>query len=266
VSIPRITTNISREEIGILDPKDVNGLEDGDVNMDRAASVSESIGGTVTGTGTERDELDSVNDHSGGESEAASEGSRRKPSRRRAIAVKQAQQEAEAKEKKLELAKEMQQAKLKKAESKQQLNDRKRLIEEEESLAKREKQYELDFRSYINALRPRPMGQDRFCNKIWWMDGMGSHSLIGPNGQIAYGTGRLYIQGCTSDELEIARKAVFVPAEELEESRERVEGEGRLQPGEWAVYDTVEQVSHLTLAPLTIALHFPRLAQPQRLA
>lgn len=226
---------------------------EGEVPVERAPSATESVGGTGTGTGTERDELEeSANGHSDAElSDAQSEGSRPAThSRRRVLADKQAAREAEINQKKQQLAKNLQQSRLKKAESKQQLNDRKKLTDELETIIKRERETERDFRAHYHALRARPMGQDRFCNRIWWMDGMGSSPIVTSNGQITYGTGRLYLQGAPVDEIELVRQSVFFPTEELDEWRDRAEGEGRLAPGEWAAYDDVEQVSSCLALPL----------------
>ena len=88
------------------------------------------------------------------------------------------------------------------------------------------------------------MGKDRFYNRIWWFDGMGSASLLGSGGIVQYGTGRLFIQGPSLFDQEILdrREEGDVHVRRLEEEGE----EGLLGVGEWAVYTDLEEVSDVT--------------------
>ncbi len=84
------------------------------------------------------------------------------------------------------------------------------------------------------------MGKDRFYNRIWWFDGMGSASLLGSGGIVQYGTGRLFVQGPSVFDQEILDRRIEgdVRARRLEEEGE----DGMLGVGEWAVYTDLEEV------------------------
>lgn len=157
-------------------------------------------------------------------------------SRRRAMAEKAAEREAEEALR----AKEREEIRAKRAESKHAAAEKKRLEEEEVALEKRLHELEQGFRRYLYTLRGRPLGTDRFGNKVWWLDGLGSAPLY-IDGKLQYGSGRLYVQGVDDMELEMLRMPVDVPLGQVNERREREE-DGRLAPGEWAVYDTPEQL------------------------
>lgn len=180
-----------------------------------------------------------------------------------AAAASRSAQESERKE---AIQKQRLEEKEKKAGSRQIAAEKKRLSDEEDSAEKRLRELEYEFRSVIYTLRARPMGHDRYGNKVWWMDGLGSAApLISDSGKITWGTGRIYVQGPDSTEVELLRLAAGgavmvhwygeqgrqkdveeeaeVKMEVIEERRTREEGEGRLEAGEWGVYDTPEQVS-----------------------
>lgn len=208
--------------------------------------------------GTELDELDEsmMGDHDDQSrmSSPASEKNRvvAALSRRRAMKEKAAEREAEEAMRVAKAAKERKEIKAKKTEAKQLASEKKRLQDEEEQLDAQLKQLELDFRRYLYALRARPLGTDRFGNKVWWMDGLGSAPLYRDGSpKILWGTGRIYVQGGDDLELELTRAACadiapvpeMVPtAEALEARRKAEEGEGRLSQGQWAYYDTPEQL------------------------
>ncbi|KAG8835079.1 hypothetical protein FRC17_005432 [Serendipita sp. 399] len=100
---------------------------------------------------------------------------------------------------------------------------------------------ELDFRQYLLLARMRPMGMDRFHCKVWWFDGVGCMTLLDPNGDYTYGTGKLFIQGPSEDDLAIIdAKAKLDPS--ITSRREVEEGEGILDVGEWAWYETPDEV------------------------
>jgi bromodomain adjacent to zinc finger domain protein 1A len=133
------------------------------------------------------------------------------------------------------------------------------LSDEEDAVRHRMRLLEHEFRSNLYTLRARPLGSDRYCNKVWWMDGLGSAPLVGSDGKVCYGTGRLYLQGAEDLDLEFARLAAVaandgeeVPSEAVNERRDKEEREGKLAPGEWASYDTPEQVSAATLPAMAV--------------
>ncbi|KAG9054204.1 hypothetical protein FS842_005804 [Serendipita sp. 407] len=76
---------------------------------------------------------------------------------------------------------------------------------------------------------------------VWWFDGVGCMTLLDQNGDYLYGTGKLFIQGPSEDDLAlIDTKAKADPSIGLR--REVEEGEGILGVGEWAWYETPEEV------------------------
>ncbi|KAF8140096.1 chromatin remodeling complex protein [Boletus edulis] len=106
-------------------------------------------------------------------------------------------------------------------------------------LERRLESIERDFRKLFGAIRAKPLGKDRFHNRVWWFDGMGSMSLLGSGGVVQYGTGRIFIQGPTEMELELMSRR---EENDVDARREEEEGEGLLGPGEWAVYTELEEV------------------------
>lgn len=197
--------------------------------------------------------------------------------RRKAMAAAAAEKSAQDAERKLAVNKQRAADKEKKAGSKHVATEKKRLLDEEEIAERRLRELEYEFRSAIYTLRARPLGLDRFGNKVWWMDGLGSAPLgagdVGQSGTKAavWGTGRVYLQGPDDGEVEMLRLAAGtalahhlgagpgpdgekwivdpdqaqVKPEDVDAKRTKDEGEARLAPGEWGVYDTPESVSYL---------------------
>ncbi|KAJ3834436.1 hypothetical protein EV361DRAFT_775767, partial [Lentinula raphanica] len=56
-----------------------------------------------------------------------------------------------------------------------------------------------DFRKLFGGVRVKPMGKDRFYNRIWWLGGLGSSNLSGSGGAAQYGAGRIFIWQGLSD-------------------------------------------------------------------
>lgn len=247
-----------RAERDALEPKEEKKEDkedgDGDVpmsdpikgeNESRPASPNGHANGTAANT--EADELDEsmMDDHDHGspvssplsESAPAQTGAQR----RRAMKEKAAEREAEEAMKAAKAAKQREEDKIKRAESKHILQEKKRLDEEEAVLDTKLRQLDRDFRRFYYTLRARPLGSDRYGNKVWWMDGLGSSPLPTDNAKGMWGSARLYLQGADELEVEFARQPAELTTEELEERRNKDEGL-RLQPGQWAVYDTPEQL------------------------
>ncbi|KAJ6574807.1 chromatin remodeling complex protein [Mycena capillaripes] len=131
-------------------------------------------------------------------------------------------------------------ARAKQASIKQATAEHRRLDEEVNKLERRLEGIEREFRKLLCTIRVKPLGKDRFHNRIWWFDGMGSGSLVGSGGVTQYGAGRLFIQGPSEfdTDLLITRKD-----EGIEERRKEEEGiEGMLGPGDWAVYSDQEEL------------------------
>lgn len=141
-------------------------------------------------------------------------------------------------------AKERELARAKLASQKQALAETRRLDEEVNKCERRLEQIERDFRKLLGAIRVKPLGRDRFYNRVWWFDGMGSASLIGNGGSVQYGTGRIFLQGPSEHDVEILqRREEDIPVRRREEEGE----EGLLAVGEWTVYDELETVCYATL-------------------
>lgn len=163
-------------------------------------------------------------------------------SRRRAMKEKALEREAEEAERQAALLRERAEAKIKRAESKQISEQKKRLTDAEEDLESRQRQLDYEFRRNIQVLRVKPIGVDRYGNRVWWLDGIGSAGLYDSGGKVTFGTGRLYLQGAEEHDLEHHRVAAELTEEQLRERRAKDEEGGALAPGEWAMYDTLEQL------------------------
>ncbi|KIJ68264.1 hypothetical protein HYDPIDRAFT_146150 [Hydnomerulius pinastri MD-312] len=136
-------------------------------------------------------------------------------------------------------AKQREIARAKVAAEKQAQAEHRRLDEEVNKIERRLEGIEREFRKLLGAIRVKPLGQDRFHNRIWWFDGMGSMSLLGSGGVVQYGTGRIFLQGPSEMDLELMLKR---EEDDAEARRQEEEGDGILAPGEWAVYTEPEEV------------------------
>ncbi|KAI0053291.1 chromatin remodeling complex protein [Auriscalpium vulgare] len=164
-------------------------------------------------------------------SEGGSESGSGKPSKSKDLRRK-AQSQAHAKQREL--------ARQKTATAKQAIAEHRRLDEEVGRLERRLAAIERDFRKLLGSIRVKPMGRDRFYNRIWWFDGMGSMSLLGSGGIVQYGSGRLFIQGPSSIDMELLdrREETYMRQRRLDEEGE----DGMLGEGEWAVYSDIEEI------------------------
>lgn len=145
------------------------------------------------------------------------------------------------------LAKQREASRAKQASMKQALSDHRKLDEEVNKLDRRLEGIEREFRKLLGAVRIKPLGKDRFHNRFWWFDGMGSTSLVGSGGVALYGTGRVFIQGPSQLDYELLdKKRTEKEIQELNNRRLEEEGEGSiLETGCWAVYSDVEQLEEL---------------------
>lgn len=210
---------------------------------------------------TEQDELDNdvedspplsdIDDGSDADADAASETGTdtdrhliTTASRRQAMASKAASRAEEEALRLQSLKAERELSKIKKSESKALTMEKRRIEDEQDRLTLRLRELEYEFRSHLYTLRARPMGIDRFGNKVWWMDGLGSSAPLQVDGKFNYGTGRVYLQGVDDEEWEYMVESSELTKEEVESRRKVEEGEGRLNQGEWGMYDSVNQVSH----------------------
>ncbi|EGO04257.1 hypothetical protein SERLA73DRAFT_82321 [Serpula lacrymans var. lacrymans S7.3] len=138
------------------------------------------------------------------------------------------------------MAKQRELARAKVASTKQSLAEHRRLDEEVNKLERRLEGIERDFRKLLGAIRVKPLGRDRFYNRIWWFDGVGSASLLGSGGVVQYGTGRIFVQGPSISDAEMLdkRRVSGLDARRTEEEGEK----GILGVGEWAVYVNIEEL------------------------
>ncbi|EMD41798.1 hypothetical protein CERSUDRAFT_110363 [Gelatoporia subvermispora B] len=134
-------------------------------------------------------------------------------------------------------AKEREMARAKSASAKQALAEHRRLDEEVNKLERRLEGIEREFRKLLGAVRIKPLGRDRFYNRVWWFDGLGAASLVGSGGTVQYGTGRIFVQGPSEFDIEVLERRA-----DAETRRQQEEGEGRLGTGEWAVYNDLEEI------------------------
>jgi bromodomain adjacent to zinc finger domain protein 1A len=148
--------------------------------------------------------------------------------------------------------KERAQARLKAAEVKNALAERRRLDEELNKVERRLEAIEREFRQLFGVGRTRPLGKDRFFNRVWWLDGMGTGMLVAPGGGVTYGTGRLFFQGPSEFDMLIleGRGEGVVRGRQDDEDGP----DGTLEPGAWGYYSDPQHVEEL-LAWLNVKGH-----------
>lgn len=132
-------------------------------------------------------------------------------------------------------------------------------VDEAARLERQLAEIEREFRQLLGATRMKPLGKDRFHNRLWWFDGIAGVGFGGkPNTEgkgnkgkgraverekerEAQGVGRIFVQGPERGEwayVMAGRDERSVKARRIAE-----EGEGcMLEPGEWAMYSEPEQV------------------------
>lgn len=234
-----------RDERQALEPKEEAAAE----------VIAETNGHAPSRMGSplEQDELEVDSGHSDGSlserSEPANGGGggahASAAARQKALLEKQAQRKTEEDNRAAELAKNRAEQAAKRKE-KETLNEQKRRLDSEvERLELEAERLEREFRKHYNAFRPTPFGQDRYGNRYWWLDGSGTADLLGPNGQVVYGTGRVFVQGALATDLEQFIEKHELDTSEIETRRDVEEpAEVRLREDEWAVIDSVDMVSH----------------------
>lgn len=140
------------------------------------------------------------------------------------------------------LAKQRELDRAKSASVKQAQAEYRRLDEEVSKVERRLEGIEREFRQLLGTVRVKPLGKDRFYNRVWWFDGCGTTAnLVGSGGVVQYGTGRVFLQGPSEFDAEILERkeeSEGLTARRLEEEGE----EGMLGTGEWAVYSEFEEV------------------------
>ncbi|KAF7975793.1 hypothetical protein HWV62_8621 [Athelia sp. TMB] len=198
----------------------LNGVDDEDLIMQDSSDLSDP----PSDAGEEGSET--------GSATPSASGARPKSSSRQKDLRQKAHNQAHAKQREV--------ARAKATSAKQALADHRKLDEEVNKLERRLEAIEREFRKLLGSVRVKAMGRDRFYNRIWWFDGMGSASLLGSGGVVQYGTGRLFVQGPSEFDVEMLQRR---EPGEVEERRKEEEGEeGMLAVGEWAVYTDLEEL------------------------
>lgn len=221
-----------REE---LEGEEEEGLtSDSELESNAAADNSEE---------EEEDEL--ISDDDGDEEDDSSSGGggrrrqhRRGPtklSRQEILRQKAIERKASDAARAAEQAKAREAHKAKLAESKALTAQKKKMDEDEVKLARRDEAIEREFRRMFLAPRIVPLGRDRFGDKYWWFDGVGSCSLVtaapttaaggvtAGGDKVTYQTGRLFVQGASDDET-----AALVPT--LDEATTSAAADGNAKP------------------------------------
>ena len=218
---PMLMTRVARtEEMNAV----LGDLKEGDVSVSHDAEDD---------IGVLDSELSDVSPSDGGSetASASTTGRHKSTARQKDLRIK-AQSQAHAKQREI--------ARAKNASAKQALADHRRLDEDVNKLERRLEGIEREFRKLLGVIRVKPLGRDRFYNRIWWFDGMGSASLLGSGGVVQYGTGRLFLQGPSEFDAELLERR---EDDDVEARRREEEGdEGMLKIGEWAVYSDLEEV------------------------
>lgn len=135
------------------------------------------------------------------------------------------------------------QARMKAAEVKSAMAERRKMDEDLNKQERRLEAIEREFRQLFGVGRTKLLGKDRFFNRYWWLDGMGAGQLVTSNGSVAYGTGRLFVQGPNPFDLDIitSKGEGVIRTRQVEEDGEG----GSLEPGQWAVYSEPQQIESL---------------------
>jgi len=123
--------------------------------------------------------------------------------------------------------------------------DLRKLEDEVNKVDRRLEAIEREFRKLLGCIRVKPMGKDRFHNRIWWFDGLGSGTLVASGGGTVWSTGRVFIQGPSELDRDLLEKR---EAEDGDVKKRRLEEEGAegiLGVNEWAAYSEPEQVEEL---------------------
>lgn len=114
----------------------------------------------------------------------------------------------------------------------------------------------MEFRRVSLVPRLVPLGRDRFYEKYYWLDGIGTTPVINSQGQPQYLVGRLFVQGCSEAEM-IEMEDVCEQPRRWKDVQKRIPEEyggeeGMLERNQWAVYSNPDEVSGVPAAALGI--------------
>ena len=123
--------------------------------------------------------------------------------------------------------------------------DLRKLEDEVNKVDRRLEAIEREFRKLLGCIRAKPMGKDRFHNRIWWFDGLGSGTLVASGGGTVWSTGRVFVQGPSELDRALLDKR---EAEDGDVKKRRLEEEGvegMLDVNEWSAYSEPAQAEEL---------------------
>ena len=123
--------------------------------------------------------------------------------------------------------------------------DLRKLEDEVHKLDRRLEAIEREFRKLLGCIRAKPMGKDRFHNRIWWFDGLGSGTLVASGGGTVWSTGRVFIQGPSELDQALLDKREAEDGDVKKRRLEEESAEGMLDVNEWGAYSEPEQVEEL---------------------
>ena len=149
-------------------------------------SASEAPSAVTTPKSTEVD--------SDAESKESKDSVTRTESRQEKLRRQQQEREQEEARRAQDLQRQKALSKAKSAEQKLRLDAKKKLMDQEQALARKEDQVDRDTQRYAIA-RVKPLGKDRFFNQYWYFDGI----------TMAHATDRLYVQSPSFLDLETMR-------------------------------------------------------------
>lgn len=128
-------------------------------------------------------------------------------------------------------------------ESKQLREERRRYEDTLQRIAKREDAIERDMRRCAQVPRLRPLGQDRFLDRYYWLDGLGACTPT--PGAAPYQAARLWVQAPSRREWEALARSFPGGRDALDARRETEYAEPPRECGAWGVYTQPEQVEEL---------------------
>lgn len=140
------------------------------------------------------------------------------------------------------LAKQQELAKLKGKGAAAALAEHRKLAEDVSKQDRRLDSIEREFRKLLGVVRLRPMGKDRFYNRIWWFDGLGGGSLVNSSGNPLYGAGRIFVQGPSEVDMEMLEVREKEDKDVIERRELEETPDGMLKSNEWAMFDDADQL------------------------
>ena len=230
---------------GTATPRD--GTPATEMDLDELKEPSSVANGRHEDVGSDVDELASTNgsiaDSVAETSFSSAAGSRQAVLREKSL-QKKAEAAAKAKSSLASKSDSKKKAQERKGTPQAAVPDKQRIEEGLVSVQARDEQTEREFRRHQQVLRVRPLGKDRFFNRYWYFDGIGTMELLSEEGKPVYGTGRLFVQGPSAEDW-MAAYETEGGEDGLKQRRakEVVNEQAILDVGEWSYLTTDEEAS-----------------------